>query len=211
MTRKRPGLDDAYGLTTPDDSRALYADWAETYDTDFAQSMGYALPRAVARVFSDAGGAGPVLDVGAGTGLLGAELAALGIGPLDAVDISAEMLAAAHAKGIYRRCVEADLTQALPMADGTYRGVVSAGTFTTGHVGPDAIAELVRVAAPGARVALSVNASHWQSAGFAEFFGGIADQTGDLHRHDVAIYDAAASGPHADDRSEIVSFVLRGQ
>jgi hypothetical protein len=41
---KRIGLDDAYKVQTPEDARALYRDWAESYDHDFAQSMDYRLP-----------------------------------------------------------------------------------------------------------------------------------------------------------------------
>lgn len=36
-----PDLDAAYALETPDDSRRLYADWAQTYDTSFAKDADY--------------------------------------------------------------------------------------------------------------------------------------------------------------------------
>ncbi|SFP90089.1 hypothetical protein [Tranquillimonas alkanivorans] len=71
----KPGLDAAYALHSPDDSRRLYADWAETYDTEFAKATGFQVPTEVARVFRESGGEGPVLDIGAGTGAVGEALA----------------------------------------------------------------------------------------------------------------------------------------
>ena len=55
-----PSLGAAYALETPEDSVRLYASWAESYDSDFAQSSDYILPNQVARVFAEEGGGGPV-------------------------------------------------------------------------------------------------------------------------------------------------------
>ena len=65
-----PDLKGAYALDGPDANRALYARWAETYDTDFAAENRYLSPGHVARTYAGAGGEGPVLDLGAGTGLV---------------------------------------------------------------------------------------------------------------------------------------------
>ena len=106
-TRK---LDAAYALSGPEENRRLYAAWAETYDAEFLEGQGYLMPGHVARAYLDAGGAGPVLDVGAGTGVMGQGLAAAGVGPVDALDLSPEMLAVARRKGVYRHLIEADVT-----------------------------------------------------------------------------------------------------
>ena len=47
------------------------------------------------------------------------------------------MLDVAQTKGIYRALFAGDLTARLPVDDGTYAGIVSSGTFTNGHVGPE--------------------------------------------------------------------------
>ena len=154
MSKTPPDLDSAYALQTPDDNRKLYADWAETYDSGFAARMAYRLPALVAGAFV---GEGPVLDVGAGTGLLGQALAARGVGPIDGIDISEPMLEVARGKAVYRDLMLADLTQPLALPFAAYRGVVSSGTFTHGHVGPEAIAALLGIAASGAAFVLSVN------------------------------------------------------
>ncbi len=207
MQEKTPDLDAAYSLKTPQDSVRLYADWAEDYDSGFAAEQDYRLHIHTARAFAGAGGQGPVLDVGAGTGLCSEVLADLGIGPLDAADISREMLAVAAQKGLYRRTVEADLTKGLPLAPASYAGVVSSGTFTTGHVGPEALDALLPVARPGALFAISINAAHYQAAGFAAKLEALAEgPIRELRLPEVRIYGDEAAGPHRDDTALIALF-----
>ncbi|MEO1795457.1 MAG: methyltransferase domain-containing protein [Pseudomonadota bacterium] len=204
---KKPGLDAAYALGGADDVKALYADWAQTYDSGFVAALGYQLHQAVGEAYAAAGGRGPVLDVGAGTGLVGEVLAAAGIGPVEGTDISAEMLAAADAKGVYARTFVADVTTRLPIEDNHYAGVVSAGTFTLGHLGPAPLAELVRITAPGGLFAIAVNAAHYEAAGFGAFLSGdLAGAITDLSLSAVRIYAEGATHDHADDGGLILTF-----
>lgn len=198
-----PSLDAAYALQTPEDNRRLYADWAETYDTGFAAAMAYRLPALVAAAFD---GAGPVLDVGAGTGLLGQALAAKGVGPLDGIDISAQMLAVARGKGVYRDLMLADVCQPLALPFAAYTGVVSSGTFTHGHVGPEAIAPLLGVAAPGARFVFSVNSGVYAAKGFDHVLAGLGHRIAALELEEAAIYGDAPDPAHRGDRALIVRF-----
>ncbi|MAC81152.1 MAG: methyltransferase [Rhodobacteraceae bacterium] len=209
MSTDDPDLEAAYSLKTPDDSRKLYARWAADYDTDFAAAEAYALPAATARAFADAGGTGPVLDVGAGTGLCAVALAEAGIGPVDGVDISAEMLDVAGRKGVYRDLLEADLYAGVAMADGAYGGIVSSGTFTHGHVGPEVLDEVVRLAAPGAVLALAINAAHYDADGFAAALEALSPRIDGLVLPEVRIYGENARGPHKDDLARIAVFRKR--
>lgn len=206
MADEHLGLDAAYALKTPEDSVRLYGDWAKTYDDEFAATQDYQLPMRVAEAFHAGGGTGPVLDVGAGTGLVGARLAGLGVGPVDGVDISPAMLQVAHEKRVYSSLFEGDLTGRLAVKDGTYAGIVSSGTFTLGHVGPEAIDELLRIAAPGALFVLSVNAAHYQSAGFAATFARLGAQISAPDLPIVAIYGPNADPAHRDDRAILATF-----
>ena len=206
MTAKEPSVGDAYALQTPDDSRKLYADWADSYDSGFATAEDYILHIETARAFADAEGSGPVLDVGAGTGLCGEVLSQLGVQPIDATDISGEMLEQAMRKDVYRDAIEADLTKGLPVPAGTYSGIVSSGTFTTGHVGPDAIDCLLPAARQGAQFALSINAHHYESAGFAAKFAQLGPAITGLTLKDVPIYGPTATGQHKDDRAFVALF-----
>ena len=203
---KDPDLNAAYDLKGTDSIKELYASWAESYDTGFAAARGYNFHLHVAAGFVEAGGTGPVLDVGAGTGLVGEALTELGVTNIDGTDLSAEMLAVAETKGCYARCFTADITKPLHIADDTYSGVISAGTFTLGHLGPEPLPELVRITKPGGVFAITVNASHWEAAGFAPALDELGDQISDLRKTEVAIYAASADHDHARDRGYIVTF-----
>jgi len=201
----KPDLENAYSLETVDDARRLYADWAETYDTEFADAMDFVLPGIVAQMFADAGGAGPVLDFGCGTGLVGAHLSKLGVGAIDGADLSPEMLAMAKRKGVYRDLIEGDVLQGYDRTVG-YRGIVSSGTFTHGHVGADALDELLRLAAPGAQFALSINGEHFHDAGFTARFEALGAQITDLALPEMRFYGDNTTGPHKDDTGKIALF-----
>ncbi len=209
---EKPDLDGAYALETPEDSVRLYREWAETYDEDFAARRGYVYADAVAVRFAALAGAedGPVLDVGCGTGLLGAGLAARGGWAIDGLDISAEMLAVARRKGVYRRLATGDLTGRLDLADAAYGAVVSAGTFTHGHVGPEALDELLRVARPKALFVLGINEQHYETRGFAAALEGFrkagAISEPELMRTRIYAEGAAVEDGHGQDHALIVNF-----
>ncbi|WP_291732938.1 class I SAM-dependent methyltransferase [Leisingera sp. F5] len=208
MDKQKPGLSNAYALQTPAGSKQLYGDWASTYDQDFAAGQDYLLPGLTAKAFAAAGGTGPVLDAGAGTGLCGQALQALGIEPVDATDISAAMLAEALRKDAYRDVIEADLLEGIPVPRGFYRGVVSSGTFTHGHLGPEVLPALLRVAAPGAWFALSVNAKFYEKAGFADAFDRLlqGQWIKSLTLPELRIYGPGATGTHRNDTALIALF-----
>jgi SAM-dependent methyltransferase len=207
MSKTPPDLNAAYGLKSSDDNKQLYAEWAGDYDDSFAAREDYQLPAQTARAFVGAGGQGPVLDVGAGTGLCGAILSGLGVGPIDAIDISAEMLDQAMRKDIYRDAIEADLNDGIPVPRESYSGIVSSGTFTHGHVGPEALNALLRVARHGAQFAISINATHYETMGFDAVLKGFEG----THIHNltltkVRIYGDLAVGPNKDDQAIIALF-----
>jgi len=195
-----PDLEAAYGLEGPEGSKKLDAQWAQSYDSSFAADMQYRAPNAVAQCYTRISGASPVLDLGAGTGLLGAELMRLGVSAVDGTDISPEMLAQAKKKGVYQRLFEGDLTQQLDFETGAYAGIVSSGTFTHGHVGPEALGEVLRCMARGAWAVLSVNAAHWEALGFETVLEREAMQIAEWHKDDFALYGKGAQGPHAKDK-----------
>ena len=175
MSSKRPfTVEDAYAISTPADSVRLYGAWAGTYDQEFVNRSGYVLYKRVAEIFLQQPTTieGAVLDVGCGTGIVGEKLHAGGIETIDGVDISEPMLAEAASKTcgddapVYRNLIAADLTRKLGIPDCQYAGLISAGTFTHGHLGPGPLDELWRVAAPGARCAISIRSTHFEAMDF---------------------------------------------
>lgn len=219
-------LADAYALVTPQDSRQLYARWASTYESDFVSATGYLIPDRIAEEFADVAGRldGPVLDVGCGTGLVAVALVRDTAGEgvdwvIDGIDISPQMLAVSAAKQrpdgrpLYRNLIEADLTadvtesphDVVPTA-GTYAGLLSAGTFTHGHLGPDALRGLIRLGRPGAIFAIGINADHFQSRGFAECLRA-EREAGTIRNLDPRIVEMyAPDSDHAGDQAVVAVF-----
>ena len=202
-----PELNAAYALSSPEETKALYADWAESYDRDFCDAQGYRTPKELVRVFLEHGGEGPVLDVGAGTGVVGQGLAAAGIGPVDGLDLSPDMLAVAARKGVYRDLLEADVTQ--PLAVSGYRGIVSAGTFTLGHVGPEGLPPLLAAGAAGCLYVISVSLAHFEAEGFDHFFAGLEPEIEMFELVDFRFYDDRADAEHRHDMGRLISFRKR--
>lgn len=163
-------LERAYALDGDEQSRALYRDWAETYDETMLRGLQYLSPQTVARLLADhlADRAAVVLDIGCGTGLLGQELAGHGFRTLDGLDMSPEMMQVAQRRGIYRHLITADLNQPLALADASYDGMSCCGTFTHGHVGAGCLDELFRVLKPGAPFAFTVKREVFESLGFRD-------------------------------------------
>ena len=167
-TGGNPHLARAYSLTGPEEARALYDEWAASFDADITdESQGYVAPGlAAATVARVAGLDGEILDAGCGTGLVGVELASLGARTIDGVDISPGMLARARETGVYRHLEPADLTHPLPTPADAYDVVVCVGTLTHGHVGPGALGEFARLTRPGGMVVATVLDDLWESGGF---------------------------------------------
>ncbi len=214
---KKPKLnvDDAYALKTPADSIRLYGEWADTYDSAFVESSGYVVYLRIAELFLRQRSLiqGAVLDVGCGTGIVGECLREGGIEVIDGVDISPAMLTEAGKKKtkdevpVYRNLIAADLTKRLDLPDNQYAGLISAGTFTHGHLGPDSLDELWRVAGPGAHCTIGVRDTHYESMGFGKKLS-VDVANGTITQPDIVevdMYSVQASNlKHANDKALIV-------
>lgn len=160
-------LGTVYAATDPAEVAAAYDKWAETYDAEMARA-GYRHPSVCLALLARylPRGAGPLLDAGVGTGMIGDWLGIVGYPEIEGLDISEGMLAVAASKGNYRALHRAVLGQVLPFEDGYFAGIVSTGVFTTGHVGAEALPELVRVCRTGGVMVITVKDTVWE-AGFA--------------------------------------------
>ena len=172
MTEKKIGYDDAYSLKTAKDSIKLYKKWAQTYDKDFAFDSNYLSPNKICNYFNKHARSTdtPILDVGAGTGLVGKCLNKKGNKKIIGIDISPEMLEQAKLKECYSSLMEEDVTKKISLKSNSIGAVVSAGTFTHGHVGPNAFDELLRITKPGGLFVLSINTKFFIIDGFKEKF-----------------------------------------
>jgi len=188
-------LRDAYSIETTEDSLELYDKWAETYDDEFAKAVDYRTPDLIAKMYAEraADKDAPVLDIGAGTGLVAEGLVKRGVSVVDALDISTKMLGVAARKNLYRKMIVADLNKPMDIADNSYAGFTSTGTFTHGHVGPDALDQLMRIGRPGALYVLGIKAAIFESAGFAAKFKMLEPVLADFQIIEKAGYGDMAS------------------
>jgi len=206
-----PDLKSAYALETPEDNLRLYRAWAETYDADFVVGTGFRLPRLVTEVYAQMGGNWPCLDVGCGTGAVARALPDDAI--VDGLDLSPDMLKVSARLGRYRQLIEANLKDQLPLADGSYQGLLSSGTFTLGHVGAEALCELIRILAPGALAVISVRDAVWDSQNFDLAFDQLVSmqKITPPERRPERIYQSEDTAPngHGSDIAFITTFRRR--
>ena len=114
--------------------RAVYDEWANKYDHDNDATLGtISQPKTVEILSLVLEKHAKILDAGCGTGLVGSELAKQGYDTFDGIDLSAEMLRHAKTRG-YEKLFQYSLNDPLPISDGEYDAVISAGLFTHGHV-----------------------------------------------------------------------------
>ena len=152
-----------YDAGTPDQIAALYDSWSASYDDEMARA-GYRHPTVGLALLARhaARGTGPVLDAGCGTGVLGDWLGILGFAPVEGLDLSEGMLAKARARGAYAALHRLALGGALPFADHAFAAVICTGVFTTGHVGPEGLPELIRITRRGGPLVLTVKTTVWE-------------------------------------------------
>ncbi len=160
-------LERVYAAGDREELGRSYAHWVSSYDVD-VMAMGYQLPALVAAVTARhvVPGAGPVLDVACGTGLVGALLQPLGYRPLVGIDMSHDMLAVARARRVYDDLHAMVLGERLDFADGAMAAAVASGVFTAGHAPPDAFDELARVVRTGGTIIVSLRADGDHAAAY---------------------------------------------
>ena len=199
----------AYNLGAPDTHIDFYRDFAELYDSTYAASLGYIYPLGIASVLSgQQRPQGAILDIGCGTGLVATAIRkADPSAVIDGVDISPDMLGKARAKGEYRDLVAADLTADCSQIAMDYAAIVSAGTFTFGHLGPELIPDMVGLCRPGAVAALGVNSVYFVEQGFRDVLDSLETegQIANVALHEMPIYDGRDEA-HQDDTAMILAF-----
>lgn len=160
----------ARAITGSKEARSVYADWAETYDHDVFATLKVSGSDKIAGLLhhyvADTSSA-CVLDAGCGTGAVANSLKALGFDLIDGVDLSPEMLQVAKAKKLYRNLVEANLNERFVLPGSPYSAIISAGAFTTGHVGAKGFRNLFRNLQPGGLMACAIAIPVWDGDQFA--------------------------------------------
>ena len=146
-------------LWTPrpvEETIAVYAEWAETYDADIT-ARGYHTPARIADALKDI--VKPdigVLDFGCGTGFSGQVLREAGFTNLHGTDVTAEMLEKATERGVYGKTWLSQPGE-LSFGRGAYPVIVAAGVVSLGAAPPETLGTLVAKLNTGGLLALSFN------------------------------------------------------
>lgn len=99
-------------------ARAGYDEWADTYEATVATGLDeLLLPRLASIEWQQIDA---VADLACGTGRTGLWLKSRGVGAIDGVDVSAEMLARAEKKSVYRHLKLGEISEA-PLPSGIYQ------------------------------------------------------------------------------------------
>ncbi|MEO1638372.1 MAG: methyltransferase domain-containing protein [Pseudomonadota bacterium] len=146
-------------LWTPrpvEETIAVYADWAETYDAE-VQARGYRTPERLATALTQHADAGAtILDFGCGTGIGGMALSKAGFTTMDGTDVTAEMLARAADLGIYRKTWLSE-PGVLSFAPGAYDVIVAVGVISLGAAPAETLRMVMDQLVSGGLLALSFN------------------------------------------------------
>ena len=148
-----------------DELGELYKNW-DNYEHDVIQLAGYVghlITTEILLKYLDNKKA-KILDAGCGTGLVGDILYNKSYKNIVGIDFSQEMLNRALKKNVYQSLSLGDLTQKLHFDDHTFDAVICAGTFTCGHVGPEALSEIIRITKNGGYISFTVRKQEWEAS-----------------------------------------------
>ena len=156
-------------VSNQDELGELYKNWDE-YESDVIQLAGYVghlvTTEALLRHLKDK--EAKILDAGCGTGLVGDILYRKEYKNIVGVDFSKEMLNRALKKNVYESLSLCDLTQKIDFEDNSFDAIVCAGTFTCGHVGPEALNEMIRITKKDGYISFTVRKQEWEASPYAK-------------------------------------------
>lgn len=170
-------VSEAYSLEDDEKMVEFYRKWADDYDHQMLDELGYISPIAISKLLAshmqekDA----RIFDIGCGTGLTCNFLSQQGYQRLDGIDLSADMVRVAGDRNIYQNLMVGDVNQPLEIPDASYDAAISSGTFTHGHVGPEPLDDIFRILKPGGILACTVHLDLWQIEGFEDKFDSLID------------------------------------
>ena len=155
----------------------IYKNWAKKYEDDVINLAGYVGHLITSELLLSylSNTQTKILDAGCGTGLVGEILNKNSFQNLIGVDFSQEMLNIAKQKNVYQSLDLVDLTKKLDYEDNLFDAVICAGTFTCGHVGPEALREMVRITKQGGYICFTVRKQEWEASPYRQIINDLED------------------------------------
>ena len=161
-------LKTVYSETSSSKLNKHYKNWANLYDTDMS-SWGYAYPLQLNKILTNKlklKKTIKILDAGCGTGYVAEVLSKLNYKNITGIDFSEEMLAIARSKKIYKKLMCQSLNEKIELRSKQFELIICTGVLTSGHVGPSAMHELVRLLKPKGFFICSIAESVYKKNGF---------------------------------------------
>ena len=157
-----------YKLKTTEEVMKYYDEWGEEnkYDKDML-NWNYTGPKETSSVLNKhlSDKDSKIFDAGCGTGLVGVELKKYGFSNFYGADLSQKLLNLVP-KDLYKELRKIDLNKPINKKDDTFDAVMCVGTFTFGHVKPNALDEFIRVTKNNGLICFTINEGIYKEYGF---------------------------------------------
>ena len=157
-----------YKLKTSDEVMKYYDEWGEKdkYNKDMVE-WNYTGPKETVDVFKKYIENKEILifDAGCGTGLVGLELKKFGFKYFHGADLSQKLLDTVL-EDLYQKLIKVDLNKTIDVQDNFYDAIMCVGTFTFGHVKPQALDEFVRITKTNGLICFTINEAIYINHGF---------------------------------------------
>ena len=179
----------------------IYNNWAPSFNQDIEDEVKYVGHLSIAEflgnhIESSMRPGQKVIDVGAGTGLVGLVMEPLGYQQIDAFDFSSEMLAEAAKLNIYKNLFQGDVNSELRDIPKDYDLAVSAGMFTLGHVTALSVPNILKLLKPNGLFAFTVRSDVMEDEELRMFYK-FPDFLEDLEKeHKIKIIDRQDGMPY---------------
>ena len=157
-----------YKLKTTNEVMKYYDEWGEKdkYNKDMIE-WNYTGPKETVEVFKKYNENKEILifDAGCGTGLVGLELKKFGFKNFHGADLSQKLLNTVP-ENLYQKLTKVDLNKPIDVRDDYYDAIMCVGTFTFGHVKPQALDEFVRITKKDGLICFTINEGIYKEYGF---------------------------------------------
>ncbi len=169
-------INTVYCYNSPNDLKNYYNDWAHEYD-DYTNQVSYILPQKVIEIFCmyQLNHNSTVLDIGCGTGLAGYLLGKIKQNLwIEGIDISGSMIQIAakkikpNFKPTYDWMIVEDFKKNKLLLENHYDGIISAGTFTLGHLDSNDLIDSIKYLKKNGLAVISIKEDHFIENNFNE-------------------------------------------